>query len=350
MLLYYQSSIIWSVHTMVNTKSFHTIPGVLFLLLLGIFARLFNSVLPVDNHLVIAIIIGVFMANTIGIPKFAESGVKTYSHWLEAGIVFMGVTIALDQVASAGSIVLLIVCFSVCLTIIVVETLSRFIFDISEKIGSLLAAGSSICGVSAVAAVAGTIRPTKQQVAYAAGTIVLFDAISLVIYPLVGRLIGLSDTVFGIWVGVTMFSTGPVAAAGFTYSQAAGEWAVLIKIVRNTLIGVVAIGYATYYMRKKQTAGEVGNKLVYIWKSFPKFIIGFVVLVILANLGVFSQDQISSFANASNWFFLIAFVGLGLSINVRELKRTGIEPVAAVMLSMIVVSSIVLLFLFVIFD
>ncbi|WP_049917039.1 YeiH family protein [Halogeometricum pallidum] len=318
------------------------LPGLGVLLALGFLARGITAVVPLGSHLIVVIGLGVLVANTVGVPDWAVAGVDTHSLWLEAGIVLMGVTVALQQVVDAGLQVLFVVGIAVCVTVLTVEILARELFDIPEKIGSLLAAGSGICGVSAVAAVAGSIKPDQQQIAYAAATVLLFDAVTLVIYPLVGRLLGLPDVVFGIWAGTTMFSTGPVTAAGFAYSRTAGEWAVLVKLTRNALIGVVAIGYALYYSRRGATTATVENKWRYLWESFPKFIIGFVVLMLLGSAGLFSEPQIQTLDNASNWLFLVAFAGLGLSINIGELRESGITPVVVVSISLVLVSSLTL--------
>jgi uncharacterized integral membrane protein (TIGR00698 family) len=254
----------------------------------------------------------------------------------------MGVTVALQQVVDAGLQVFLVVAIAVCATVVTVEILARELFGIPEKTGSLLAAGSGICGVSAVAAVAGSIKPDQRQIAYAAATVLLFDAATLVVYPTIGHILGLSDEVFGIWAGTTMFSTGPVTAAGFAYSRTAGEWAVLVKLTRNALIGVVAIGYALYYSRRGSTDATVDHNWRYLWESFPKFIIGFIILMILGKAGVFSDAQITALDNASNWLFLVAFAGLGLSIDIGELRRLGIKPVVVVAISLLLVSSLTL--------
>lgn len=317
-------------------------PGLGVLLALGLLARGITAVIPLGSHLIVVIGLGVFMSNTLGIPDWAVAGVKTHSLWLEAGIVLMGVTIALQQIIDAGLQVLLIVGVAVCATVLTVEVLARELFDIPEKIGSLLAAGSGICGVSAVAAVAGSIKPDQQQIAYAAATVLLFDAITLIIYPTVGHFLGLSDLVFGIWAGTTMFSTGPVTAAGFAYSRNAGEWAVLVKLTRNAFIGVVVIGYVLYYSRRGSTDTTVDHTWRYLWESFPKFIIGFVVLMILGSAGVFSDAQITALDNASNWLFLVAFAGLGLSIDIGELRESGIKPVGVVSISLLLVSGLTL--------
>lgn len=325
------------------------LPGIGILLVLSFLARSIAVFTPIGSQLIVVIGLGVLIANTVGVPHWAEAGVKTYNLWLATGIVLMGVTVGLEQVIDAGGQLLLVIGVAVCLPVVTVEVLSRELFDIPEKMGSLLAVGSSICGVSAVAAVAGSIKPDQQQIAYAVATVLLFDALTLAGYPIIGHVLGLSDVVYGIWVGTTMFSTGPVTAAGFAYSQTAGEWAVLVKLARNSLIGIVAVGYALYYSRRGVAEATVGNKPLYLWRSFPKFILGFILLMVLGSVGVFSKSQITALGNASDWLFLVAFAGLGLSINIREFLDMGFKPVAVVLLSLIFVSTVVLLALLTVF-
>ncbi|WP_135534585.1 YeiH family protein [Halostella pelagica] len=325
------------------------LPGLVVLLSLGFLARGITMFAPIGSHLIVVIGLGVIIANSVGVPDWAKPGVETHSLLLAAGIVLMGATVGLEQIIDAGGTVLLVVGTTVCVTVVTVETLSREIFDIPEKIGSLLAVGSSICGVSAVAAVAGSIKPDQQDIAYAVATVLLFDAVTLAAYPMIGRVLGLSDVVFGIWAGATMFSTGPVTAAGFAHSEVAGEWAVLVKLTRNALIGVIAIGYALYYARRGGAEATIESKPVYLWRTFPKFILGFVLMMVLGSVGVFSNAQTTAFDTASTWLFLVAFAGLGLSIDVREFRDMGIKPVGVVLTSLLLVSTVVLLVLLTVF-
>lgn len=321
-------------------------PGLGLLVALGLIARAVTAAVG-GSHLLVVIGLGVVVANTVGVPDWAAAGVGSHGLWLEAGIVLMGAGVALGRIADAGPRILAVVGLAVPATLLTVEAFGRGVFDVPEKAGSLLAAGAGICGVSAVAAVAGSIDPDRKQVAYAAATVLLFDAVTLVLYPAVGRLLGLSDVVFGLWAGATMFSTGPVTAAGFAYSRAAGEWAVLAKLTRNALIGAVAVGYALYYGRRAGTGGgEEGGVDArtprYLWETFPKFVLGFLGLMLLGSAGAFTPAQTAALGNASDWLFLVAFAGLGLSIDVRELGETGLRPVLAVLASLAVVSSLVL--------
>jgi uncharacterized integral membrane protein (TIGR00698 family) len=324
------------------TRIRRLLPGLALLLALGLLARGVTALVPVGSHLLVVIGLGVLVANTVGVPDWAAPGVGTHGRWLEAGIVLMGATVGLGGVLEVGGRVLLLVLLAVCTTVVTVETLSRTVFDVPEKVGSLLAAGSGICGVSAITAVAGSIDPDRRDVAYAAATVLLFDAVTLAVYPAVGRLLGLSDLVFGVWAGATMFSTGPVTAAGFAHSRAAGEWAVLVKLARNVLIGVAAIGYALYYTGREASGATVGSTPRYLWRTFPKFVLGFVLLMLLGGVGAFSDAQTAALGTASDWAFLLAFAGLGLGIDAREFRNMGLAPVAVVLTSLVLVSTVVL--------
>lgn len=318
------------------------LPGLLLLLAIGLTARVLSTVLPV-NHLILVILLGLVVGNTVGIPSLARGGVGTHKLWLKTGIVLTGASLAFDRIVAAGPRMLLLVAGTVVSTVLLVEALARLAFHIDGETGSLLAAGSSVCGVSAVVAVAESIDADETAVAYAATTVLLFDALTLVGYPLVGAALGLSDQVFGIWAGLTMFSTGPVAAAGYAVSETAGEWAVLVKLSRNATIGLVAVGYAVAYANTGTAGDDTRSRttgwIQQLWAPFPKFVIGFVAVVGIANLGLLTETATASLSNGADWLFLFAFAGLGMEIQLSELRETGYRPVLMVLLALLAVSA-----------
>lgn len=317
-------------------------PGLALLVGLGLFASGITTALGVGSALIVAIGAGIVVGNTVGLSERTTRGVETDTLWLKVGIILMGASITLETIVAAGPRLLGVVVGAVALSLLLVELFARSVFDVPQKVGSLLAAGTSICGVSAVAAVSGSIDPDGKHVAYAAATVLVFDVITLVTYPVVGRMLGLPDIVYGIWAGTTMFSTGPVTAAGFAYSDVAGEWAVLAKLTRNALIGLVAMTYALYYSKQRRGDGHTGGTTAYLWETFPKFIIGFVGLMLLANVGLFGPADIAVFQSVSDWLFLLAFAGLGLRIDVDSLRSTGVMPATMVGLTLTLVSALTL--------
>ncbi|PGF13837.1 putative sulfate exporter family transporter [Natrinema sp. CBA1119] len=312
------------------------LPGMLALCLGAVLARALALSLGVNN-LFLAIALGVITANVVGVPVRFAPGLETHKLWLGAGIVLMGASISLRTVLKVGGRVFLVVIAVAALTLVVVEFLARTVFGLSKRLSSLLAAGASICGVSAVVAVAGAVSAREDQVAYAAATVLLFDAVTIAVYPIVGDLLTLSGTVFGIWAGVSMFSTGPVVAVGFAHSEVAGQWATMTKLSRNALIGVVALAYASYYARSGARSRPSVRTL---WDEFPKFVLGMLALALVASAGVLSATQRASLEHASNWLFLLAFVGLGTEIRLADLRNAGPVPAVVVLLALLVCSAV----------
>jgi uncharacterized integral membrane protein (TIGR00698 family) len=319
------------------------LPGLSLLIIMGGLLYILTENFISVNPLILAIVVGVLLGNTLGIPNWAEDGVGTYKLLLETGIVLMGIRITIGQIVGSGPLIFLTVLVFMAFTILYVEILSRKVFNLADRLGSLLAAGSSICGVSAIVAVAGSIRAKETEIAYGVATILLFDAITLAGYPLIGQLLELPDMVFGVWSGISMFSTGPVVAAGFSYSEQAGQWATITKLIRNLFIGFLAIAYALYYTRK-QTSGSkeapsgFGEQWRYLWDNFPKFVLGFALFILLANLGVLSDWETSILQNSYDFLFLFAFIGIGLNIQIDEMRDTGIKPIIVILVALLTVS------------
>ena len=160
-------------------------------------------------------------------------------------------------------------------------------FGLRPKLISLLAIGSSICGVSAIIAAKGAIDADDEDASYAMAAILALGAVSLLAFPLIGHALGMSDHAYGLWVGLAVDNTAESTAAGALYSDAAGKFAVLAKTVRNATIGFVVLGYAIYWARQHQ-GGYIGNKATFLWQKFPKFVLGFVVVSALATAGSFT--------------------------------------------------------------
>jgi uncharacterized integral membrane protein (TIGR00698 family) len=314
------------------------VPGIALLVVVGGIARVVGEATPLHS-LLAAILLGALVANAVGLPRIFDPGTDTYQLWLEVGIVLLGVRISLDAVLGAGAALLLAVVGVVSVSLLVVETLSRSVFGLRNRLGSLLAAGASICGVSAVVAVAGAVQADEEQVAYAVSTILVFDAITLFAFPALGYVLGLPERVFGVWAGLSMFSTGPVTAAGFAHSEVAGQWATLTKLTRNVLLGGIVVAYSVLYA---ETGTRSGGRATIrsLWDNFPKFVLGFVSLVVLANSGVLADADVARVEVAYQWAFLVAFAGLGTSIEAEELRGTGFRPLALVGVALAVVSAV----------
>jgi uncharacterized integral membrane protein (TIGR00698 family) len=312
------------------------VPGLLLLVSLGLLAKGTSLLVPVDT-LLLAIGFGVVVGNVLGVPPRFEAGVEQYEVVLEAGIVLMGAYLVIGEIVAAGPRIVLLVLAALTFAILCVEAVSNSLFGIDDKLSSLLASGTAVCGVSAVVATAGGIDADEEQIAYAVATVLVFDALTLVAYPLAGSLLGLGEKPFGVWAGVSMFSTGPVTAAGFAYSEVAGTWATLTKLTRNFFLGGVVVLYSVYYAQSSASGG-VRSIPARIWNNFPKFVVGFVLVVALASLQVLSEAQLTSVQNASKWLLTVAFAGMGTHIRLSEMRQAGLRPLLAVAVAFVSIS------------
>ncbi len=313
-------------------------PGLGLLVGGGVIAHLVAGAVPGVQPLVVAVAVGVIVGNVVGVPDALAPGVSVHKLSLETGIVLLGAAVVIAEFLAAGPTVLALVVGVVAGGLLLSEAVARLLFRLDGTTPSLLAAGASICGVSAVVAVGRVLEARGTALTFAAATILLFDAITLVAFPLAGEWLDLSARQFGTWAGLSMFSTGPVAAAGFAHSPEAGQWATVTKLARNSLLGGVAIAYSAAYAARSATEPEARK----LWAEFPKFLLGFLLVAAVANSGLLPPAALDSITAVSDALFTLAFVGLGLSIRVSEMRQVGVAPVGVVLVHLLVVSAVTL--------
>ncbi|PYR51256.1 MAG: putative sulfate exporter family transporter [Acidobacteria bacterium] len=313
------------------------VPGIVLLFVVGYAGKLTEQslaaygkahhlTLPNIEYVLWAIVFGLIVSNTTGVPAAFREGVDTYEFWLKIGIVLLGVRFVLGDIVKLGGVSLACVVLELALAIAVMTALGRA-FKLSPKLTSLLAIGASVCGVSAIIAAKGAIEADDEDASYAIAAILALGAVSLLVFPLVGRALGMSDHAYGLWAGLAVDNTAEAAAAGALYSDAAGKFAVLAKTTRNATIGFVVLGYALYWVRRNQ-AHAIAHKGAFLWQKFPKFVLGFLVISGLATAGAFTGAQAADLANLSRWAFLLTFAGVGLRTDLRELSKQGLRPLA----------------------
>jgi uncharacterized integral membrane protein (TIGR00698 family) len=303
------------------------IPGILLLAVVGYAGKLLEKFLntyakvhhwtfPNIEYVLWAILIGLLISNLLTVPKIFQPGIATYEFWLKVGIVLLGSRFVLADMLKLGGISLALVIVEILLSLLLMHALGRA-FHLTPKLTSLLAVGSSICGVSAIIAAQGAIDADEEDSTFAISAILALGALALFTFPLIGHSLHLGDTTFGLWAGLGVDNTAEATATGALYSDAAGKVAVLAKTARNAMIGFVVLGYAIYWAKRGQ-AGAVGNKAAFLWKKFPKFVLGFLAISLLVSFHTFTKDQVTSLGNLSRWAFLLTFAGVGLRTNIRQ--------------------------------
>src|SRR5271163_3662228 len=288
---------------------------------------------PNIEYVLWAILFGIVIANTVGVPR-----------------IFRGDVLKLGGI----SLILVFIAFAFSLTFM--TWLGRT-FNLGPQLTTLLAVGSSVCGVSAIIATQGAIDADEEDSSTAIAAILALGALSLFTFPLIGHALHMSDHAYGIWAGLAVDNTAEATAAGALYSDAAGKYAVLAKTCRNALIGFVVLGYAIQWARKglasTSTTRQLQNKAVFLWQKFPKFVIGFLFISLLATLGAstnpsiaalgFNKAQLLALANLSRWAFLLTFAGVGLRTNLKDLFKQGARPFLVGAVGEVAIAAITLL-------
>jgi len=290
----------------------------------GKYAKAHHWTFPNIEYVLWAILIGLAISNSVGLPEIFRAGVATYEFWLKAGIVLLGSRFLLGDVLKLGGTSLTLVMIEIAMAIGFMTFLGRT-FKLKPKLTSLLAVGSAVCGVSAIIATQGAIEADEEDSSFAIAAILALGALSLFSFPVIGHALHVSDHAYGVWSGLAVDNTAEAAAAGALYSDAAGKLAVLTKTTRNALIGFVVLAYAFYWSSRGQ-AQAVRNKARFLWQKFPKFVLGFLIISTLATLAFFSKEQIGALANLSRWAFLLTFAGVGLRTNFKTLSKQGLKP------------------------
>ncbi|RPJ52993.1 MAG: putative sulfate exporter family transporter, partial [Acidobacteria bacterium] len=262
----------------------------------------------VVSAVAIAIVLGIVIRNALGMPEACRPGVGLgVKRLLRIGIALMGAQLSAAQVARTGARAVIIVATCILLALLVVRLISLRM-GLSERLGTLLGVGTCICGVSAIVATAPLIEAKDEETSLAVSTITVFGLLAVLVYPLVGRLLGLSDTFFGTWAGTAVNDTSQVVATGLIYSERAGEVATVVKLTRNLFLAPVIVGLSSWYFSR---ASRTANRGLSWRNAVPGFVLGFVVLAVLNSLGAFPPPALRLLRSVSVYLIVLALAGVG---------------------------------------
>ena len=242
------------------------------------------------NYVVLGLLVGVVITNTIGIPRFAASGVKTARFVLKMGVILLGARYSFAELAKLGVYSIWLVGGFVMGTVFLVLWLGNM-FKQPKTMTGVLSAGMGVCGVSATVAVAPVVRAKSEEMAYTIGTILSFGIICMFIFPTVGKLVGMNPTQFGAWAGTGILNSAQVAAAALAFNAvdiATLKVAEIFNITRVLFLPIIVLVLATWF--GKESGQKLNFKSVVIDK-FPIFILGFLLLFLMSSLGLFSPPD-----------------------------------------------------------
>ncbi|MDQ0285354.1 putative integral membrane protein (TIGR00698 family) [Desulfofundulus luciae] len=297
--------------------------------------RVFIDILHL-NHILISIILGMLVGNLLGIPRWAAAGIRTSSLFIKIGVILLGSLYSVMDLAALGSTAaIIIVCFIVFMLLFTVWLGNRVGMDPAGA--ATLAAGTAVCGVSAILATAPAVRARNTDVVYSIATILFFGLISLFVFPVVGTLAGLSPHQFGVWAGTGIMNSGQVLAVCLTFdpgtvthpsvSLKTGE---IYNLTRVIFLPFVVLFLALFASRYFTVEDEVSINTG-LWSRFPVFVLGFLTMVLLTSFGFLGPTsppsrELTIIRHLYSWFFAIGLAGQGMRISLAELRRAGSKP------------------------
>ena len=305
------------------------IPGFGAACLLAYVARYIESLLPIHiiGASVIALLLGMLI-NSFCKPTWLAPGLKfTSKKILKLAIILLGASLSVNVILSVGKMSLMVMVFTL-LTCFGGGYLVGKALGLNWKLSNLISAGTGICGGSAIAAIAPVIDAEDKDIAYAMSATFLFDMAMIVFFPIMGRWMGLSDMAYGLWAGTAVNDTSSVVAAGYAFSEGAGDFATMVKLTRTLSIipTVLVFTFINLRLKKKQSINTTAGKKVNIMKLFPWFIVGFIGLAIINSMGYIPANVSACAKDVSKFLMVSALAAIGLGTSFKEVRKSGFAP------------------------
>lgn len=300
------------------------LPGVLITIALALVSKWIASYVPMHliSASVLALLFGMALNPLISKSPLYKSGLSLVSKkMLRLAIILMGLGLSFTQVFSVGKYALFVMIFTLLAAYLGGYLLGKA-FGMNWKLSSLISTGTGVCGGSAIAALAPTIEAEDKDIAYAISATFLFDILMVILFPLAGKWLNLSDLGFGLWAGTAVNDTSSVVAAAYAFSDAAGAYAVIVKLTRTLSIIPIVLIFSYIHAKKTHHAA----KKVSIHKIFPYFILLFLLMVGIKSLGVVPDGFATLAAQASKFIMIMALGAIGLKTNFSEMAHSGIKP------------------------
>ncbi len=318
------------------------LPGIVFLACLAFFASLMGRQLPVVEPIVWAIVVGVAVRNLVGQPPFAKAGIAFASkQLLEFGVLLLGAAVDFADIMRAGPRLLIVVALAVGLGILVSMTIGRA-FGLPKKLAILIAVGNSICGNSAIAAVAPTIRAEKKDITMSIALTAVVGVVVVLALPLLIPLMQLSLYQYGVLAGATIYAVPQVVAAGFSVSPFSGEVATMVKLVRVLFLAPVLLTFAIVFARKVGSGAAVKKSSLLPW-----FVVGFLGLGFLRTVGLIPDWLAADAKSASALIMIVSMAALGMGVEFASVRSVGPRVFATVVLSILFLGALSLGLIFI---
>ena len=339
---------------MLYKKYLVVIPGIILAFVLYTLSQGFNNIIGIEllgyskspiSTAMIAILLGMFFGNVFKVRDSFQKGLDfTREYILKLGIICLGIQLKPFEFLDFGKIAIPLIVICIISVLIVIKILIKKL-KIPTRMAYLISIGSTVCGTTAIMATAPVIKATKNEVSYAIANITLFGILSMLIYPYFANFYFSNESLLvGLFLGSSIHETSQVAAAGLIYEQQFNSpetlnIATVTKLIRNTFLIIMIPLFAFLYNR-----GQTKEKKYSILSIFPYFVLGFVGMILLRNIGdemfIYNSnwiDTIEIIKFSSKIFLTMAMAAIGLSTNLKDIKNMGYKPFVVGFIAMLTV-------------
>ena len=304
------------------------LPGLLLTFILAAVAFELRSLLGITalSPLIIAIVLGMAFHNTVGTPGTFKSGVAfSMRRILRFAIVLLGLQLSFAQLIKVGTVGLAIIAVTLAATFLFTVWLGRRL-GIDRKLAQLIAAGTSICGASAIIATNTVTRASDEDVAYAVACVTVFGSASMLLYPALEGLVQLAPHAFGLWAGASIHEIAQVVAAAFQNGTSSGHFGTIAKLSRVMLLAptILVLGYVS--AKRLQTVGGDHVTPAIQPLPMPLFVLGFLAMMVFNSFDLIPQVDKTYLVQATTFLLTVALAAMGLETDFGKLRAKGWRP------------------------
>lgn len=273
------------------------------------------------SPMIVAIALGVVMGNLVGVPDQAREGLAfAMRRLLRIAIVLLGLQLTVSQVIAVGAGGLAAIVLTLVATFLFTTWMGRLL-GVDARLTQLIAAGTSICGASAVVAANTVTRGSDEDVTYAIACVTLFGTIAMVAYPMLPGILNLDPLAYGLWTGASVHEIAQVVGASFAQGQAAGEFGTVAKLARVMMLAPVVIALGLIAARRMGGDGAARASAPTPW-----FVLGFVALVVVNSLVTIPAEAKAVAAPLTTFLLTVALAAMGVGANISKLRAKGVRP------------------------
>lgn len=291
------------------------LPGLAAAVAVAVVATPLGRLVPVVGAPVFALVLGASLGAAAG-ERLRPGAAFVGKYVLQAAIVVLGASLSLSRVVHVGlgSLPVMLGSLAVALG---VAAAGGALLGVAPRLRTLVGVGTGICGASAIAAVSGVVGAAEAEVAYAVSTIFAFNVVAVILFPLLGHLLGLGSHDYALWAGTAVNDTSSVVAAAYAYGHAAGAYAVIVKLTRTTMIVPIVLALAARGARRGSAP---------LRRAIPWFLVLFVAAAALNTGGVVGAHAAHAASTAGVALITVALAGVGLATRLGDVRRAGVRP------------------------